>query len=90
MALIQNRIATEDTMASLSIKNVSGDTLLRLRARAQRNHRSLQHELLAIVEAAASEVSEMTVDELALHVGGIGLSMSDDLTVWLRDLRDGH
>jgi plasmid stability protein len=43
---------------SLSIKDVPEEILERLRARADRNHRSLQKELLAIVEAAALEESE--------------------------------
>lgn len=40
---------------NLSIKSVPRDVAERLRARAERNHRSLQGELLAIVELAASE-----------------------------------
>jgi len=38
---------------NLSIKGVPDDVAERLRERAARNHRSLQGELLAIVEAAA-------------------------------------
>ena len=38
---------------NLSIKNAPDDVVQILRRRAQRNHRSLQRELLAIVEAAA-------------------------------------
>ena len=40
---------------NLSIKNVPEVVAQRLRARAARNHRSLQGELLAIVEQAAQE-----------------------------------
>lgn len=39
---------------NLSIKNVSDDTAERLRQRAERNHRSLQGELMAIIEQAAA------------------------------------
>ncbi len=39
---------------NLSIKNVPDATAQRLRARAERNHRSLQGELMAILEAAAA------------------------------------
>lgn len=39
---------------SLSIKDVPEALAERLRARATRNHRSLQRELMAIVEAAAA------------------------------------
>jgi len=67
---------------SLSIKNVPEEVLQRLRARARRNHRSLQNELLAIVEAAALEDDEITVDELAEYVQNIGLSTPDEGTAW--------
>jgi plasmid stability protein len=40
---------------TLSIKNAPDDVVQRLRKRAERNHRSLQGELLAIIEAAAIE-----------------------------------
>lgn len=40
---------------NLSIKDVPDDIAERLRARAARNHRSLQGELMAIVEQAAAE-----------------------------------
>jgi plasmid stability protein len=45
---------------NLSIKEVPEGLAARLRARAARNHRSLQRELMAIVEAAA-EGAEATV-----------------------------
>ena len=40
---------------NLSIKGVSAQVAERLRARAERHHRSLQGELMAIVEHAAAE-----------------------------------
>ena len=42
---------------NLSIKDVPDDIAERLRARAARNHRSLQGELMAIVEVAAAEAA---------------------------------
>ena len=42
-------------MASLSIKDVPEELAERLRQRAARNHRSLQGELMAIIEQAAVE-----------------------------------
>ena len=42
-------------MPSLSIKNVPVAVIERLRERAERNHRSLQRELLALVCEAAIE-----------------------------------
>ncbi|MPZ24097.1 MAG: Arc family DNA-binding protein [Dehalococcoidia bacterium] len=41
-------------VASLSVKNVSDTLLEALRERARRNHRSLQGELLAILEDAVT------------------------------------
>lgn len=40
---------------NLSVKNVPEALAARLRERAERNHRSLQGELMAILEIAASE-----------------------------------
>jgi plasmid stability protein len=45
---------------NLSVKNVSDALAERLRARAERNHRSLQRELLSILEAATNERSPLT------------------------------
>ncbi len=73
---------------SLSIKNVSDEILQRLRARAKRNHRSLQNELLAIIEAAALDDAEITLDELADYVRQLGLSTPDEGTAWIRELRE--
>ena len=41
---------------NLSIKGVPDDTAERLRQRAERNHRSLQGELMVIIEQAAAAV----------------------------------
>ena len=40
---------------ALSIKNVPDELARRLKERAARNHRSLQGELMAIIEAAVAE-----------------------------------
>ena len=42
-------------MANLSVKDVPDELAERLRQRAARNHRSLQGELMAIIEQAANE-----------------------------------
>ena len=75
---------------SLSIKDVPEDILQRLRARAERNHRSLQKELLASVEAAALGEVGLTVDDLVQRVRASGLSTPDEATGWIRELRDGR
>jgi antitoxin FitA len=75
---------------SLSIKDVPEEVLERLRARAERNHRSLQKELLAIVEAAAYEQTDLTVEGLVEYVRDLGLTTPDQTTGWIRKLRDGR
>jgi antitoxin FitA len=50
--------------ASLSIKNVPDAVVERLRKRAERNRRSLQGELLDLVERAADETPLLTAREL--------------------------
>lgn len=47
----------ENVMPNLSIKNVPDHIAESLRQRAERNHRSLQGELMFIVEQAAGEPS---------------------------------
>lgn len=90
MTPIRNHNALKDPVPSLSIKNVPDETLRRLRARAERNHRSLKQELLAIVEAAAYGESEFKVDDLVKHVRELRLSTPDEATRWIREDRDSH
>ena len=58
---------------NLSIKNAPDEVVERLRLRAARHHRSLQGELLAIVEAAVSSPA-LTPDEVLAEVRRLGLS----------------
>ena len=56
---------------TLSIKRVSDEVARRLKERAARNHRSLQGELMAIIEAAAGERARSLRDlgDLAKRLG---------------------
>jgi len=56
-------------MPNLSIKDVPGALAEKLRQRAARNHRSLQGELMAIVEAAARETAWELASPLAPRSG---------------------
>ncbi len=49
---------------SLSIKNVPEDWVERLRERADRHHRSLQGELMSILELTLESEKRRTVEEL--------------------------
>ncbi|MCJ7796561.1 MAG: Arc family DNA-binding protein [Thermoleophilia bacterium] len=73
---------------SLSIKNVPDEVAIKLRERAERHRRSLQGELLAIVEEAAGTPSEMTVAELKAYVDSLGLKTRDDSLDIIRANRD--
>jgi plasmid stability protein len=72
---------------TLSVKNVPRDLARRLRARAERNHRSLQGELLAILTDAADVTS---IGELAALVDRLGLKTGPDSARFIREDRDGR
>lgn len=87
---------------NLSIKDVPDDVAERLRQRAARNHRSLQGELMAIVEQAAAEplaavrmrgpaIARMTIEQVAEEARRRfpgGTSSSVDLIREMRDTRN--
>lgn len=78
---------------NLSIKNVPDELAALLRERAARNHRSLQGELMAIVEAAAKPVPDrnhgtMTIDEVRAEVRKLGLSSPSESADIVRKMRD--
>ena len=76
-------------MVSLSVKNVPEDVLEKLRARAQRNRRSLQAELLAILEDSANR-RRFSVDEAYQRIRAIGLKTADDSAQIIREMRDSR
>jgi len=55
---------------SLSIKNAPDDMVRRLKERAQRHHRSLQGELMAILEEAVGTSRPLTPDGVLAESGG--------------------
>jgi antitoxin FitA len=73
---------------NLSIKNVPDQVVHRLRERAARRHRSLQGELLAIIEEAVHSEQELTPAELLAEVRHLGLRTSADSATILRADRD--
>lgn len=77
-------------MSSLSIKNVPEEVMVELRARAKRNHRSLQGELLAILEDTVAAPKKISVAELRRRVKELGIETGDDSTRWIRELRDAR
>ena len=77
-------------MPSLSIKNVPEELVERLRVRAKGHHRSLQGEIMAILEEATLAPTSLTVRELGERMRGLGLRTGDDSTTWIREDRDAR
>lgn len=74
---------------TLSVKNVPDKLAERLRQRATRHHRSLQGELLAILEEA-TQPATITIEELAEKVRLLGLSTPAESVAMIRADRDGR
>ena len=73
---------------TLSVKNVPNDIARRLKARAARNHRSLQGELRAILDEAAQVTG---VSELVALAGRLGLKgASGESAAMVRADRDAR
>jgi antitoxin FitA len=74
---------------NLSIKNAPDEVVARLKARAARHHRSLQGELMAILEDAVAP-SRLTPDEVLSRVRQLGLSTPASAAAMVREDRDGR
>jgi plasmid stability protein len=75
---------------NLSIKNAPDHLVRRLRERAERHHRSLQGELLAIVEAAVREDRRATPADVLEQVRQLGLRSPSEAAALVRADRDGR
>jgi plasmid stability protein len=73
---------------NLSIKNVPDEVVQSLRQRATRRHRSLQGELLAIIEEAVRSEQELSPAELLEEVRSLGLHTPGDSAAIIRSDRD--
>lgn len=71
---------------NLSIKNVPEDLVERLRQRARRHHRSLQGELVAILETVLRP-QPLTVDEAREQIASLRIK-TEDSTDQIRKERD--
>jgi len=72
----------------LSIKNAPDHVVQKLRERAARHHRSLQGELLSIVEAAVAAAEPSTPLEVLAEVRKLGLNTPSDSAALVRADRD--
>lgn len=75
---------------NLSIKNVPDSLAARLRNRARRNRRSLQGELLTILEEATRPPATLTVDEAERRLRRLELGTPDESRAWIRELRNAR
>lgn len=75
---------------TLSIKNAPDKMVQRLRERAERHHRSLQGELLAIIEAAVQDERSSTPANILAEVRRLGLRTPSEAAALVRADRDGR
>jgi antitoxin FitA len=73
---------------NLSIKNTPEHIVAALRDRARRNHRSLQGELMAIVERAAAESGPADLQEVLARIRAVGVHHPSESAEIVRHMRD--
>jgi len=74
----------------LFIQNVPEDLVVRLNERASRSHRSLQRELLAILELAAVDNRRLTAQDALAQVQALGVSTPQESAAFVREDRDAR
>jgi plasmid stability protein len=79
-------------LMNLSIKNAPDDVVALLKLRAKTNHRSLQGELLAIIEDAVrgARPARMIVDDILMRGRQLGLQTPDEAAAMVRADRDSR
>jgi antitoxin FitA len=75
---------------NLSIKNAPDEIVRRLRERASRNHRSLQGELLAILEETVRSEELLSLEGLLAEVERLGLRTPSESSAMIRADRDAR
>ena len=75
---------------NLSIKNVPDDLAAGLRARAARHHRSIQGELMAILEEAVTPDRRLSASEVLKRVRDLRLSTPSEATAMVRADRNAR
>jgi plasmid stability protein len=81
---------SEPLPINLSIKNAPDDVVQRLRERAERHHRSLQGELMAILEAAVREDGPAAPADILAEVRRLGVSTPSEAAAIIRADRDAR
>lgn len=75
---------------SISIKNVPDDLVEQLRRRATFHHRSLQGELMAIIEKSVRTEQRLTPEEVLNKVQQLGLRTPAEAADMVRADRRAH
>ncbi len=75
---------------NLSVKNVPDELMERLRQRAARHHRSLQGELMAIIEESVRSNEHLTPEKLLAQVRNLGLRTASESVEMIRADRDAR
>ena len=75
---------------NLSVKNVPETLAKKLRERAERNHRSLQGELMAILEEAVREPASLSPEDVLAEVRQLGVTTPSEAVKMVREARDGR
>lgn len=75
---------------NLSIKNVPDDIAEELRRRAAKNRRSLQGELLVILEETVARDGRLNPSELLREIRSTGLRTPAESAQFVREERDAH
>ena len=75
---------------NLSIKNVPDEIAAQIKRRAAKHHRSLQGELMSIIEAAAAANETMTPSELLEAIRALDLNTPEESCDMVRDDRDAR
>jgi len=75
---------------TLSVENIPEEVTAKLEQRARRAHRSLQEEILVILERAATETERLSPREVLAKVQALGLKTPAESAAFLRQDRDAH
>jgi antitoxin FitA len=73
---------------NLSIKNAPDDLVALLKERARRNRRSIQRELLAIIDNAVREPQHLTADEVLARARSLRLNPEPQSAAIIQSDRD--
>jgi plasmid stability protein len=90
--MVAKRQRREVAVGSITIRSIPRAVLRRLRARAEENHRSMQGEVMAILEAAtiAPQAAKMTPSQVLAFVRSIGLKSPAEAVEMIREDRDAR